>query len=695
MERTARLNKVKLGIRAKLVGLLLPTIVIVLTAILLIVYSNTSNMLLQKSESLLQSNSTGVVNSVSAWMNEVLSTLETQRDTIQYFKMPESQELDYIKHTAGQNEAYPAGVYIATTNGQLKHASFVPAADYDLFSKPWYIDGLKSEKMTFGEVYFDSDSQKSVVGVSGMLKSSSGGVRGVVAADIYLDAISQIVRPVQIEQTGGMFLVDTLTDIIIGHKDAAMAGVLLSEQQDAMYQGISKLVAAGASGLQSAKAADGSEIYLNLQSVPNSKWVAVAYVPRGEVLSDLNRLSQMIASLAVAAILILFLLVFLLVRRTILRPVREIDSVARRIAEGKLDETIHYQSGDEFGQLAGNFNQTVSRLRDYVNYIDEISKVLNEISDGNLQFELSYAYEGEFAKVKDALLGISQSFNRTLAQINQSADQVSAGSDQVSAGAQALSQGATEQAASVQELAATISEISHHVKENAESAGEASRKAVHTGEQIDQSNQRMRDLTDAMAEISSASGEIGKIIKVIEDIAFQTNILALNAAVEAARAGAAGKGFAVVADEVRNLAGKSAEASKSTAALIEGSIRSVENGAQIARETAQSLMKAVEGARSVVETVSRISHASNDQATAIAQVTQGVEQISGVVQTNSATAQQSAAASEELSAQAQTLKNLVGGFRLKGDSGFAALEFEEEPPAAPAHNVRSYSPDKY
>ncbi len=370
-----------------------------------------------------------------------------------------------------------------------------------------------------------------------------------------------------------------------------------------------------------------------------------------------------IAALLVIAVLSVLMAIYII--RSINSPVRELDGVARKIAEGDLDQNITYKSKDELGTLATNFNKTVGRLRNYVSYINEISNVLRQIAGGNLVFDLTLNYEGEFAKVKQALEEISLSLNDTLGQINQAADQVSSGSDQVSSGAQALSQGATEQASSIQELAATINEISTQVKDTASNANEVRRQTDQTGDQVATSNEQMQEMIAAMTEISDKSGQISRIIKTIEDIAFQTNILALNAAVEAARAGEAGKGFAVVADEVRNLASKSSEASKSTAALIEGTVQAVEKGTEIANATAESLFAVVESTKSVVASVDKIASAADQQADSIAQVTLGIDQISSVVQTNSATAEESAAASEELSSQAQVMKGLVGRFTLR------------------------------
>lgn len=318
----------------------------------------------------------------------------------------------------------------------------------------------------------------------------------------------------------------------------------------------------------------------------------------------------------------------------------------------------------EFEDLYNTLEDTVVHLNEIIN---EINKGLDKLAEGDLNYRLPDDWKGDFGLISGKYNDITASLRKTFRNIDSASNQVSNGSQQVADGAQTLSQGATEQAASIDQLNDQISTISKKVDNTADFAANAMKVVNDTGDKIRECGDEMSQMLTAMDDINKSSAEISKIIKVIDDIAFQTNILALNAAVEAARAGNAGKGFAVVADEVRNLAAKSAEAASQTTSLIENSIESVKRGADIAHETAGTLDKIVKNASLISDEVSKISDASNEQASEIRRVSQGVEQIAAVVQSNTATAEESAATSEELSGQSGVLRNLLAHFKIDGE----------------------------
>lgn len=326
----------------------------------------------------------------------------------------------------------------------------------------------------------------------------------------------------------------------------------------------------------------------------------------------------MVVVIAIALVVAIGLGIF--IARLISRPIRQLVEGATQIASGDLNVTIEATTKDEIGSLAANFRTMADQI------------------------------------------------NEVMVTIATASEQVASGSKQVSDSSMSLSQGATEQASSIEQLTASIEEIAAQTRQNAESADQANQLAETAQENAAQGNAQMQEMQKAMVQINESSSNISKIIKVIDEIAFQTNILALNAAVEAARAGQHGKGFAVVAEEVRNLAARSANAAKETTVMIESSIKKVEDGTKIADETAVALNKIVSGVTEVANLVNNIAVASNEQAAGIDQINQGIAQVSQVVQSNSATSEESAAASEELSSQAEMLKQSVGRFKLKNKS---------------------------
>ena len=387
-------------------------------------------------------------------------------------------------------------------------------------------------------------------------------------------------------------------------------------------------------------------------------------LPYAEYSASLQQMKTVNGAAGVIAILVLILALFVCISSIVIRPVQELSGNLRMIKEGCISETkIRYESRDELGRLAGDIREIRNGLKVVLGDQSKIMKAFVS-GDFSVRSEVPEAYVGEYSILLEASRQMAGNISEAFREIDTAANQVTVGADQMSMASQILSQGAEEQTSSVKELSSTVQEISGKINLNSERSEEANRRCETTGEKLNESGEKMSRLVSAMEEIRQNSTGIQTIIKAIDDIAFQTNILALNAAVEAARAGTAGKGFAIVADEVRSLAEKSAEASKTTQEMIQKSIKAVENGSVLVTDTANVLKETAEYAGGIINSIADIAGSSAEQIQAISQVKQELDKISGVVYANSATAEESATASGELSDQANTLKNLVGKFKI-------------------------------
>ena len=367
-----------------------------------------------------------------------------------------------------------------------------------------------------------------------------------------------------------------------------------------------------------------------------------------------------IVGLSLALICLISLVLYVL--RKIVKPILMITRKSKPLQEGHLELDLNYKEKDEMGDLAETLEKSMGRIRTYV---EDINRMMSQLSSGNFDVEVQEPFIGDFRSIEESLSSFTSSMSSVLANINHAEQKVSGNAAQLSGGAQALAQGATEQASAVQQLYATLDELSKGAEDNVKTAAHAQENARLTGDQVTLSSHQMEDMVAAMEDISAASREIGKIIATIENIAFQTNILALNAAVEAARAGTAGKGFAVVSSEVRSLATQSDQAAKATKELIENSVQAAERGSRIVGEVSQTLNQTLELVMQSNKEIRVIAEAVEREATSIAQVTDGISQISSVVQTNSASSEESAAVSNELFDQVKILQEQTRRFRLK------------------------------
>jgi methyl-accepting chemotaxis protein len=567
--------------------------------------------------------------------NTLIDTQKTQKDVILSAYIAEANPSYYVDDLSGVSDT-----------------------SFDLSTREYYItvtDGI----VNITEPYVDVATGSMVITITAPVYVN-GKIEGLTAIDITIDALSKVVGDYKLGDEG-YFTLLTRDNIITAHKDSD--NILKSINDIGVSQNLISLIADNSNEVTEYTYSN-EKFMGNSVKVGNTEWKIISAMPKDEFTSSTGELIKTILLIYILTIIILSAVMFVILG-IVTKPIKMVTEITNKLAEGELDVSIAVKSKDEIGALAKSIESLTMRLKSYISYIDESVNVLDEFAEGNLTIELKYDYAGEFAKLKNALLHVSDTLKETIGKIKESADSINMNAEQVSAGAQVLAQGTTEQASAIEELSAEINEIYTTIANNAEYAQNAGEKALEASREVEKGNVQMRDMLSAMDEISNSSSEIGKIIKVIDDIAFQTNILALNAAVEAARAGSAGKGFAVVADEVRNLAQKSAEAAKQTTALIENSINAIYKGTMLADEAGKSLAGIVNKTSETNELINEVVKATSQQTVSVNQIRSGIEQISSVVQENAATAEASAANSEELSGQVQILNDLVNKFKIE------------------------------
>jgi len=587
-------------------------------------------------------------------------------------KITDAENYDAVKSTMKNIQATDSDNIVVSWIADVDSSQYTQSDGYTSGSEwviskcAWYTELIKQQNneqnVVVTEPYEDlATGQRIVSVIAPVYKSGTKVLIGAAAINFSPDTLYKMASQYTLGNTG-FYILTTAAGQLIYHPDKGLQNDSITESGmsasiiDAMTNKKTGTVTYEAMGQTN----DGY-----VSAVGETGWMVATGLPQKEYNSTVNNVLKTVLIISFIALCALAM-VITLISKSIVNPLLKLQKAADRIADGDLDVQIDIRSSNEIGQVAASISRTVDRLKEYKRYIDEIALTLDQIAIGNLVFDLKCDYAGEFSKIKISLENIRGTLSYIFTEIGETADQVAGGSDQVAAAAQTLAQGATEQAGTIQQLSESMAGLSDKVKTTAQNATNASQLAVRSSDEVENGNGHMKQMILAMNDIDQSANQIGKIIKTIEDIAFQTNILALNAAVEAARAGTAGRGFAVVAEEVRSLANKSSEAARNTAALIQDSIDSIQNGTKIVQATAGSLNAIIDSTRQTTELIQQISDASNDQAGSIRQVTQGMDQIANVVQSNSAAAEESAASSEELNAQAQKLKGLVSTFHVDG-----------------------------
>lgn len=531
--------------------------------------------------------------------------------------------------------------------------------EWDITSREWFTPVSEAGVTIVTEPYENSSTGQMVSSIITPVFGEGEELLGVAAVDVSVDTLSVMMSEHKLGNSGFFMLLSPGGTIMHAPEEdmiyRSIQDVNMPRQVLDAFENKQNKVFTYKWG--------GSKQHGCYQTIGVTGWSVLSGMPNGEYNNVIIRLSMAVVVFFAVAIVLLVVIISK-ISGGIVRPLKKLKLAAEEIAQGDLDIALDVSSDDEVGAVASALDKTVVRLRDYIDYINEITEVIHELSNGNLQFELQQEYTGEFHKVKEGLEQLSDSLTHTIHNIDQASIQVSGGSEQIARGAQSLAEGATSQAAAIQQLQASITEIADQVSSNAQFADEVKSSVNNMGDLLSFSNQQMSRAVDAMKEITRCSGEIEHIITTIEEIADQTNLLSLNASIEAARAGEAGKGFAVVAGEVGGLAGESMDAVQTSTILIKNSMDAVKNGMDIVNQAAEQMQQVLSHTETVQGLIDKIAYASKTQSDGVEQIRSALEQVTEVISDNSAMAQESAAASQELSAQSQNLTEMIQMFHL-------------------------------
>lgn len=536
---------------------------------------------------------------------------------------------------------------------------------FDATTRGWYQDAKNKNTTVFTAPYVDTATGAMIFTVASPIYEK-GTFAGVFACDITLTSVMELVGSMKITENGYPVLIDSAGNFMIHGNEAYNPSILDGNAVITSVSDVKGDYAKVVGGLGDSiylgenNDWDGISKFFAFSKLSSADWSIGYVMPK----SDIN---GALVGLAVTYI-ILFVVFFLLanivvtaVMRNQMKPLKEISEVTKRIAAGELSATFDYESDDEIGQLCRNFSDCTDTTRAY---ISDIADKLNRLAHGDFTVQITENYIGDYQPIKESMTNIILSMRKTLNNIENASVQVNQGAAHVAESSAVLAQGVSGQTETLRKLSSDMTMIIERVHENDRNTTEARQLANNAKVKIEESSREMDRLLGAMSEISQISAETAKIVKTIDDIAFQTNILALNASVEAARAGEAGKGFTVVADEVRMLASKSAEAANRTSELIQQTANAISEGAQLADSTAKSLSGAVADTVRVDENINRIAETSRMESEYMDNILGNINTISQIVDSTSDSAQSGAASSEELSGQATVLSDLISGFKL-------------------------------
>ncbi len=609
------------------------------------------------------------LNSTSSAVEQTLHTLEVNAmnvaalETIRDTKATKEEKLAAMEGVREQNHYDEVGFV------ELNGMGYSNYGDFD-FNDQLHFQTTSKGNVFVGEPIINRLNGDIII-ISGAPVYQDGSIVGTVFIVDLVASVNDKIGEITFGKTGHAYIINQEGTVIF-HKDeqkiAEESNAIKHQETEGKNASLAKATKTILSSTENGTITyrqDGKSMFAAYCPVTgHGDWRLIITAPNSEFTSIV------LISVLVNSMIGLFLLAFniYLMKRQVNNIVHPVDIVTKRLvglAGGDLKTPVEViNTGDELAVLSGNLNDTIQSLN---LYISDITRVLAQLSAGNLDIQTEAGFAGDFISLKESIETIINSLNETMVQMNSAADLVADHAQGASIGAKNLADNTTDQASVLEELTATITSVSDQVNLTAENAERANKRSLEAEESVETCNRQMQSMIQAMEDIKDGSAKIGDIIRNIEDIAEQTNLLSLNAAIEAARAGEAGRGFSVVAEEVRSLADESAKAAQNTAKLIIKSIETVENGTNIVNETARSLTQVVSNTSEITSIIAEIADAARDQAAAIEQINIGFEQMADAVTTNATAAQESASSSEELAAHAQNLKGLIGRFSLKNN----------------------------
>ena len=597
--------------------------------------------------------------SVNPEIKSVMTETTAGSDIRQAEKM--DMVMDNLVHIANTDTSNVMAAWISDLDASTLTQSdgFTSEEGWDITGRGWY-GCIEKKETVLTEPYIDSSTGKMILSAaSPVLDDTTKSVLGATGMDISLEHMTSIMSEYKIGRNGYILLLSgTGTFLYHPQNDIMQKNI---KDTEVSQNAVDAVMSQNNTFLK--YKTGGTTKYGYLQQAGDTGYMVLSCMP---ALEYYDILIVMVIALVIIFTAGIFLISFRIRKSAanLTKPILELNHTAQLLADGNLDVNLHITSEDEIGELGKSFQKTVSRLKEYIKYIDETSEVLAQIADGKLSIDLKNDYAGEFQKIKTALLNISSSMNQVMTGINETSSHVSTGAAELATASQVLAESAEAQATSIGKLTETTNTIADQVENSRMKAETSAQATSQASVMIGQNQEKMKLMMDAMDKIHQTSQQVVGIIQTIEDIAAQTNLLSLNASIEAARAGEAGKGFAVVADEIGKLALESSKAANTTKELIGISMEEINKGNTIAAGAMDSLKESVDAVSHVNEMIQETAEKAADQAEKMEHLRTGIKEISHGIQDNSAVSQETSATSEELASQAGILNTMVQKFEL-------------------------------